>query len=128
LTPCRFRPVSGHGASVAKKAQGPAYRGYNASKQWHYWGWQLHLVCDIHGVPVHFEVLPAAWDELTATPHLLADLPPGSQVLADEGYVSLPEAVALYEHGQVQLIAKQQKNMTPISTLLGDKCPSNHPF
>lgn len=96
-----------------RKAQGQAYRGYNASKKWHYWGWQLHLVCDLRGIPVHFEVLPASWDELDATPHLLADLPPGSRVLADKGYVSLPEARAVYDHGQVQLIAKQRKNMIP---------------
>ncbi|HEX3054397.1 MAG TPA: hypothetical protein VHP83_27325 [Aggregatilineaceae bacterium] len=63
-------------APRCRKVQGPEYEGYCAAKREHYFGWQLHLVCDVYGVPVAFDLLPAAWDELVPVQDLLADLPP----------------------------------------------------
>jgi len=49
-------------AKRCRKVQGKAFAGYCAAKQEHYFGWQLHLVCDAAGVPVAFELLPAPGD------------------------------------------------------------------
>ncbi|KAB2902266.1 MAG: hypothetical protein F9K27_17400 [Anaerolineae bacterium] len=46
------------------KVQGKPYAGYCATKKEAFFGWQLHLVCDVFGVPVAFDLLPARWDEL----------------------------------------------------------------
>ena len=98
-------------APRCKKVQGRAFHGYCASKAARYFGGQLHLVCDAHGVPVTFQMLPARWDELVPVQELLADLPPGSQVVADKGYVSYQDEILAYFHGHVRLIPKYRKNM-----------------
>ena len=98
-------------AKRCRKAQGVAYEGYCAAKHERYFGWQLHLVCDAQGVPVAFEVLPAAWDELVPIQHLLAELPEGSQVVADKGYVSQKDELLAYVAGRVRLIPKYRRNM-----------------
>ena len=98
-------------APRCQKVQGPAYYGYCASKGEHYFGWQLHLVCDAKGVPFRFQILPAGWDELVPVQELLADLPAGSQVVADKGYISQKDELMAYVEGQVRLIPKYRKNM-----------------
>lgn len=99
-------------ASRCRKVQGKAYRGDCAAKQEHYFGWQLHLVCDAAGVPVSFELLPARWDELTLVHDRLAPLSEGSSVVADKGYISATDQPLSYIYAQVRLIPKHRRNMT----------------
>jgi hypothetical protein len=98
-------------ASRCKKVQGKPFYGYCASKDEHYFGWQLHLVCAANGVPFRFQVLPARWDELVPVQELLADLPEGSRVVADKGYISQKDELMVYVNGQIRLIPKYRKNM-----------------
>jgi hypothetical protein len=98
-------------AKRCRKVRGPAFEGYCAAKREHFFGWQLHLVCDVHGVPVAFELLPAAWDELVPIQDLLAELPEGSQVVADKGYVSQKDELLAYVAGRVRLVPKYRRNM-----------------
>jgi hypothetical protein len=98
-------------ARRCQKARGKAFYGYCASKEERYFGWQLHLVCDTRGVPVSFQVLPARWDELVPVQDLLADLPEGSQVVADKGYISYQQEILAYLAGHVRLIPTYRKNM-----------------
>jgi len=98
-------------ASRCRKVQGEAFEGYCAAKREYYFGWQLHLLCDSSGVPVAFEMLPAAWDELVPVQALLAVLPPGSLVVADPGYISQQEELLSYLYGEVRLIPRYRNNM-----------------
>jgi len=98
-------------AKRCRKVQGKAFAGYCAAKQEHYFGWQLHLVCDAAGVPVAFELLPAAWDELVPIQELLAALPEGSQVVADKGYISQKDEILAHVYGGVRLIPTYRRNM-----------------
>jgi DDE family transposase len=93
------------------KVQGQDYDGYCASKKEYFFGWHLHLVCDSHGIPVAFELLPARWDELVPVQHLLANLPDGALVVADKGYISQYDELLAYLYGKVRLIPKYRKNM-----------------
>ncbi len=61
-----------------------------------FFGWHLHLVCDAHGIPISFDLLPACWDELVPVQSLRVDLPAGSQVVADKGYISDPDQQLAY--------------------------------
>ena len=90
--------------------RGTAYEGYCASKQTRYFGFQLHLVCDRHGIPVAFDILPAKWDELVPLQHLLAELPDHCCVVADKGYISQRDELISYAAG-VRLIPTYRKNM-----------------
>ena len=68
--------------------RGDQYWGDCAAKQVYFFGWKLHLVCTVDGLPVRFDVLPAAHHDLSPVQHLLADLPAGAWVLADKAYNS----------------------------------------
>jgi len=98
-------------AKRCRKVQGDDYLGYCASKREYYCGWQLHLVCDVAGVPINFELLPAKWDELTLVQALLSPLPEGSVVVADKGYISDQDQQLSYINGRVRLVPKQRRNM-----------------
>lgn len=98
-------------AGRCRKVHGRPFYGYCAAKDERFFGWHLHLVCDAHGVPVAFEMLPAAWDELVPVQHLLAVLPEGSQIVADKGYISYPDELLAYLYSGVRLIPKFRKNM-----------------
>ena len=98
-------------AQRCRKVQGKAYYGYCASKNEYYFGWQLHLLCDAQGVPIAFDILPARWDELVPVQYLLADLPPGSQVVADKGYISYKDELFAYVFANVRFIPQYRKNM-----------------
>lgn len=77
----------------------PGYLGRCAAKNEWFCGWRLHWLCDRHGFPIAFDLVPAVWHELTTLQNLLADLPPGSTVFADGAYISAEhEALALL-HG-----------------------------
>lgn len=94
-----------------RKVRGADYEGYCAAKKEYFFGWHLHLVCDAHGIPIAFELLPAHWDELVPVQHLLAELPEGAVVVADKGYISYKDEIMAYLNGGIRLIPKYRKNM-----------------
>ena len=97
------------------RLRGREYYGYCVTKKQHFFGWHLHLVCDAHGIPVSFDWLPARWDELVPVQYLLAVLPPGSQVVADKGYISVNDQLLAFSCGEIRLIPRSRRNMSPNS-------------
>lgn len=102
-------------ASRSKKVRGKAYCGYCAAKKEKFFGWRLHVVCTPTGIPVRFEVLPAAEHDLTPIHELTFGLPEGATVFADKGYLSAPDALAIFTATGVRLVAARRHNMTPNS-------------
>jgi len=97
-------------ASRCRKVQGKAFHGYCASKKEPFFGWHLHLVCDVYGVPVSFDLLPARWDELVPLQYLIEPLGTGTKVLADKGYISQTDQLMAWADG-IYIVAKFRKNM-----------------
>ena len=52
-------------AKRCKKVRGKAFCGYCAAKKEKFFGWRLHLICTLQGIPVSFDLLPAAEQDLT---------------------------------------------------------------
>lgn len=52
-------------ARRCQKVRGKAYCGYCAAKKEKFFGWRLHLICTADGIPVAFDMLPAAQQDLT---------------------------------------------------------------
>lgn len=102
-------------ASRCKKVRGKAFYGYCAAKKEKFFGWRLHLICTATGVPTSFEVLPAAEQDLTPIHELTAELPEGSAVFADKGYISDPDALAIFTATGVRFVAARRRNMRPNS-------------
>ena len=96
-----------------KKVRGKAYCGYCAAKKLKFFGWRLHLVCTPQGVPAAFNMLPAAYHDLTPIHELTVELPSGAVVFGDKGYISKADAQSILEATGVRLVSIRRKNMTP---------------
>ena len=96
-----------------KKVRGREYCGYCASKKEKFFGWRLHLICTVDGVPVAFDMLPASEHDLTPIHELTVHLPPGATVFGDKGYISSDDARTILEETGVRLVSVRRKNMTP---------------
>lgn len=99
-------------ANRCKKVRGKAYCGYCAAKREKFFGWRLHLICTADGIPVAFDLLPAAEHDLTPIHELTANLPAGAAVFGDKGYISAEDAATILEDTGVRLVSIRRKNMT----------------
>ncbi len=102
-------------ASRCKKLRGKAFCGYCAAKKEKFFGWRLHLICTLDGIPVSFDLLPASEQDLTPIHELTVGLPQGSTVFGDKGYVSDPDADTILSATGVRFVAIRRQNMTPNS-------------
>ena len=98
-----------------RKVRGRAYCGYCAAKKETFFGWRLHLICTPDGLPVSFEMLPAAHQDLTAIHELSTILPSGARLFGDKGFISAADAHSLLQETGVHLITPKRKNMSPNS-------------
>lgn len=94
-----------------KKVRGKMYCGYCAAKKQKFFGWRLHLVCTPQGLPAAFDILPAAYHDLTPVHELTVGLPSGAVVVGDKGYISAVEARSILEATGVRLVSTRRKNM-----------------
>lgn len=102
-------------ARRCRKVRGREFCGYCAAKDEKFFGWCLHLVCTPEGIPVSFDVLPAAYHDLTPVHELTLILPPGATVFGDKGYISEPDAASIFAALAVRLVTVRRKNMPPNS-------------
>ena len=107
-----------------RKVRGRDFCGYCAAKNEKFFGWRLHLICTPAGVPVSFELLPAARHDLTPIYDPTADLPAGSTVFGDKAYNDATSEATLAQDGP-RLIPIRKKNMQPhewLDQYLLEKC------
>jgi len=103
-----------------KKVRGRAYCGYCAAKKEQFFGGRLHLICTPQGIPVNFQLLPAAFHDLTPIHELAFVLPPGARLFGDKAEGSaLDEATILAETGAC-LIPVRRSNMQSHEWFLDD--------
>jgi len=100
-------------ARRCRKVRGRDYCGYCAAKQEKFFGWRLHLVCNADGLPVAFDLLPAAYHDLTPVHELTVNLPGGACVYADKGYNSAPVEASILDDTGVRLVPIRKRNMKP---------------
>ena len=100
-------------AGRCRKLRGATYCGWCAPKQEKFFGWRLHLICTAEGLPVTFDLLPAALHDLTPIHELTSELPVGACVYADKGYNCLPDEASILLETGVRLIPIRRKNMRP---------------
>jgi hypothetical protein len=100
-------------AGRCKKVRGKAYCGYCVAKREKFFGWRLHLICTTDGVPVNFDLLPAAEQDLTPVHELTFSLPDGVTVFGDKGYISDPDAASIFSACGVRFVAVRRRNMQP---------------
>jgi IS5 family transposase len=100
-------------ASRCRKVCGRDYCGYCAAKREKFFGWRLHLICTPDGLPVRFELLPAAYHDLTPIHELTVNLPAGAAVYGDKAYHSADDERSIWAETGVRLVPIRRANMTP---------------
>ena len=100
-------------ARRCRKVRGREFCGYCAAKKEKFFGWRLHLICTPAGVPVSFQLLPAAFHDLTPLHELAVVLPPGARLFGDKAYNSAQDEATLLEETGVRLIPVRRANMQP---------------
>lgn len=100
-------------ARRCKKVRGRAYCGYCAAKKEKFFGWRLHLICTPSGVPVSFQLLPAAFHDLTPIHELAVVLPRTARLFGDKAYNSAADEASMLEQTGVRLIPVRRANMQP---------------
>jgi hypothetical protein len=71
----------------------------------------LHLICTPAGIPVSFDLLPAAFHDLTPLHELAVILPPGARLFGDKAYNSAADEASMLEDTGVRLIAVRRATM-----------------
>ncbi len=100
-------------ARRCRTVRGAAYCGYCAAKGEKFFGWRLHLVCTVEGVPVAFDLLPASLHDLTPVHELTFGLPEGASVYSDKAYNSRRDEATILAETGVRLVPLCKANMRP---------------
>jgi hypothetical protein len=93
--------------------RGRQFCGYCAAKKEKFFGWRLHLVCTPSGIPVRFELLPAALHDLTPVHELAWGLPEGASLFGDKAFNSAADEASLRAETGVRLVPIRKANMRP---------------
>lgn len=65
--------------------------GYCASKKLKIYGFKLHLIVTLQGIPVHYVLAPAAHHDVKVAPHLIETYRRQIGIGTDKGYIGLRE-------------------------------------
>lgn len=96
-------------ASRNKKVRGRQFYGYCSAKKEKFFGFRLHLVTNLKGIPVAMQILPAAYHDLTPIYETTFTLPKESTLLTDKAFNSQPIEATLLSFG-ITLMPLRKKN------------------
>lgn len=93
-------------------AKGTAkHRGWCASKKEYVYGLKVCMIVTETGQPVEFCLVPEATADVRALRDMEVNLPDGSTLFGDGGFLDLEFEAALQEEAGVKLIVPRRKNM-----------------
>jgi len=78
------------------------------------------LICTPSGIPVSFQLLPAAFHDLTPLHELAFVLPAGARLFGDKAYNCATDEATLLAETDVRLIPVRRSNMQPHKWFLDD--------
>jgi hypothetical protein len=100
-------------ARRCRKARGRCYCGYIAAKKERFFGYRLHLVVDANGVPLSFQLVPAAIPDVHQIHELCYAAPAGSAVYGDKAYNCPTEEPSILADTGVRLVPTRKRDMAP---------------
>jgi hypothetical protein len=88
-----------------------AFRGYCASKKQYYFGLKVCVIVTEAGEPVELLLVPASTADITALRSMYLNLPEGSTLFGDSGFLDLAFETGLREEAGVNLVVPRRANM-----------------
>lgn len=91
--------------------QQEAFRGYCASKKEYFFGLKVCLIITASGAPVEVLIVPGSTCDISALRSMELDLPAGSTLIGDGGFLDREFEAALLEEACVRLVVPRRANM-----------------
>lgn len=91
--------------------RGSAFRGYNASKREYFYGLKVCLVVSASGRPAEALLAPGSCADVAALRAMDLDLPDGTTLYADGGFLDRPLERALQDEAGLRLVVPRRRNM-----------------
>ena len=85
--------------------------GYHAISKSYYYGFKMHIIISIEGVPVTVAITPASVHDIDFIKAEEAYEISDCQLIGDKGYVSQPVQLSLFETKSIQLVTPFRTNM-----------------
>ena len=93
-------------------AKGTAkHRGWCASKKEYFYGLKVCMIVTEAGHPIEFSLVPGATADITALKNMEVNLPEGSTLFGDGGFLDLAFETELKDEAGIELIVPRRKNM-----------------
>lgn len=89
-----------------------AHRGFCASKKEYFFGLKVCLIVTETGQPVEFCLVPGSWADIKALRSMHLNLPEGSTVFGDGGFLDLAFETAARQEAGLELVVPRRRNMT----------------
>ena len=86
------------------------YRGKCVSKREYFYGFKVHVIATIEGIPVEFSIVPGSWNDSRGMHTLPMQLPEGSRNISDSGYTDYRYEDALMECDKIWHDTVRKKN------------------
>jgi hypothetical protein len=88
-----------------------AFRGYNASKREYFYGLKVCLIVSTTGQPIELLLVPGSYADITALRAMDLNLPEGTRLYADGGFLDLCFEQAVLEEAGIELVVPRRRNM-----------------
>ncbi len=88
-----------------------AFRGYCASKKQYYFGLKVCVIVTEAGEPVELVLVPGSTADIVALRSMEVNLPAGSTLFGDSGFLDIAFETALREEAGLNLVVPRRKNM-----------------
>ncbi len=96
----------------SKLIRGAVYRGKKVSMRRYFYGYNIHLLCTVDGIPVEYTFLPGSRHDSNALKQMPLLLPPGSIVYADSAYTNYSIEQMLKDAEDIDLLVQRKSNST----------------
>jgi len=103
-----------------RKVQGKEYCGYCAAKKEKFFGFRLHLIVDVEGIPASVAIIPGAYHDLTPVYEITSPLPENSTLIGDKAFNCEADEKALKELGTT-LMPIRRKDMKKQWSLFSER-------
>ena len=100
-------------ARRCRKVRGSPYYGVCPATEQRFFGWRLHILYSLDGIPVSYDLVPARYHDLTAIHELTFGLAANARVLGDKGFNSGADETSIRDATGVRLVPKRKQNMQP---------------
>jgi hypothetical protein len=94
----------------SKLIQGEVYRGKKVAMRRYFYGYNVHILCTVTGIPVEYTFLPGKYHDSNALKQMPLLIEAGSIIYADSGYTNYVIEEMLKDAENIELLVQRKSN------------------